>query len=271
MAKLTKINLFACLLVLLSANVLAATSFSTVTIDGQLPENDITARTGYKVTYKIDKPGWYLLPSHFAKARKSDSYPTPTKENPKDSYTNYIDYRYSFSPFSKKYIYCEKVYNVPGVEDECGFEQIFNVRSEDMQRLSEEDLINNYMAYVLFSADWYYFSKPVKVSYDYHPYMLVQNGNEADDMGMLQSKLKEGWNLINYPVYLAYGHVKLGDCKFEKIYAFDDELQKWEGPEKEFPIDDELASAGLAVKVSEDCLFLARKEAPGPPTIPAFE
>ena len=275
MTKLIRIHLFICLLTLLSASVLAVASYSTVIIDGQLPEKDTITRTGYKVTYKIEEPGWYLLPNHFARTIKSDSYPTPTKENPRDSYINNIDYQYSFSPFSKQYVYCKKTFE--NIQDECDVEKFFNAKGEDLQKLSQEDLGNNYIAYVMLSADWYYFSKPVKVSYDYHPYMLVQNGNEADDFGMLQSKLKKGWNLINYPVYLAYRHVKLGNCNFEKIYVFDEDGQKWVpisvADFKEENDDDlqEIAGAGLAIRVSEDCSFLARKEVTGPPTIPAFE
>ena len=183
MNKIIKTGLLLGVFLILSSSVFAASSFSTITIDGQLPENDIITNTGYKVTYKIDEPGWYLLPNHFAKAQKTDSYPTPTKDNPRDSYINFIDYQYSFSPFSKQYVYCKKTFE--GIQDECDIGQFFNANADDLSRLSQQDLGNNYFAYVSFSADWYYFSKPVKVSYDYHPYMLVQNGNEADDFNCI--------------------------------------------------------------------------------------
>ncbi len=223
--------------------------------------NDISGKL-YTVTYTMDEPGWYLLPNGMA---------VVTFENTQDlqSFYRSSDYQYAFSPFSKEYTQCEREPNSNPLV--CSFEDIYGISDEELDQLPQESIARNYFAYTALSADWHYYSKPVTIKYQYYPFMLDTFSEGDDDFGLMGAKLRGGWNLIIYPPYLAYQDVELGDCNIEKMYAFNDIGQgAWiQIPEREY-VDGELSGAGMAIKVTNDCTFLAEKgSGSAPPSIPS--
>ncbi len=261
-----KIILTTSLMILLSIFFVSATFLSTTNFTNEYANNYGITKTGYKITYDITSPGWYLLPYQ-------ESTINFAEETDLISFYNSIDYKWAFSPFTKQYVACEKKLNYNPLL--CNPEKIYNKNLISLSSsLSAEGFARNYRAYMVLSADWHYYSKPVKVVYEYQPFMLHDSLTGDQPFGLLAGILKSGWNLINFPAYLAYGDLTLGDCNFEEISAWDSENQKW----LVFPdesasnfiesLEDNgegLSGMGVAIKVVNDCTFLKKKDSPTPP------
>lgn len=125
------------------------------------------------------------------------------------------------------------------------------------------------------SAAWYYFSAPVTMSF------------VAEDGGGMP-KLQQGWNFLTIgpslsllnPDVKASNHFPVGDCKFEKLFTWDSQTQKWS--EKNMGMSsvedalDELSDpdaigAGVVIKVKNTCQLGTNSDSDNrlaPPTIP---
>ena len=206
----------------------------------------------FKTTWRIESPGWYLLPSR--NFETVGGFKDGTDYSLVDS-SNNVDYKYLFSPFTQKYVRCEGTSRM--VCDD--IQKTLGMSESQFTSLGQQE-ITEIMNSVSLSADWYYYSKPLQIIYEYRPFHLEE---------LSKTRLKEGWNLINFPAYFTTKELKLGNCNFEKIYLFDDELQDWElvsqNDLERVPI-----GSGMAIKVSNDCNFLVFNEGEiqNPPQIP---
>jgi len=296
--KIERIILSAALILLFSAVISSAYTFSTTNYVNEVAENYGVTKTGYYVTYDIKRAGWYLLPALSSLATISDGGYEP--EDYADYFKNiyYADsYKYTFSPFTKKYIKCTRFPNINPLY--CPEEEIYNLPDKDIQEgWNSEEFMNDYFAYTAISADWHYYTKPVKVIYTYWPgrfYDIKNTGTSTTinentgeskttdvyQIGFFGAKLKSGWNIISFPSYAAFGDITIGECNILRIYGWDDENQNWinliensreELVEKLTSGRDDYSGMGMAIKVSEDCTFLKKiGDIPGknaPPALP---
>lgn len=242
---------------LISLSVFVSAFWETTFEDKSLTYPDYPSSKVYTITYHINEPGWYLLPGYF-----NNNFDFADGQEFGAIHKS-MDYRFAFSPFFKKYSMCERSPNTNPLV--CSFEDIFGKTEEELANLGESVRVNDYFIYTALSADWNYYSKPFTVKYQLYPFTL-----RANDARLLSAQLKEGWNLIMYPPYLAYGDIALGDCSIEKAYTFIGEGSYWNEINIERFVDEELSGAGVAIKVANDCTFLAEKnsETPQLPALP---
>jgi len=237
--------------------ILSIGSVFALTITNYEPGNypAFASNNIYTVKYSITEPGWYLLPSNRALVNYANGQDLA-------SLVEAVDYKFVFSPFTKKYGQCEN--------GACDYEDIYGVSIQELQSLPQDTVMNDYLTYTTIAADWHYYSRPVTIEYQYFPFMLQDFGNNLDfGVGLFGSRLKKGWNLITYNPYLAHEEIELGDCSIERMYAFDDGDQSWAKIDENDYIRKELSGFGIAVKVTNDCNFLASKESNvAPSTIP---
>ena len=266
------------LLVGLSAFV-SAVSFTTEIFDSGYSTEYFRDNFGienlhaYRVNYNINKAGWYLLPSGRGEVQLASLSEQKNQDIPYEQIHKAYDYRYALSPFTKKYIRCERQpYSNPLV---CDIAEILDESESYLNSLPEDKLNTNYMAYLGLNADWYYYSKPTTVSFDFHPININK---------LFNSKLKAGWNLITYPSHVAYGEVTIGDCNIERLYAWDDGNQVWDKFPDTYLSDrarlvdeltdgkEALSGIGMAIKVTNGCTLITKKgslvSGEGPPAIP---
>ncbi|MEK6937923.1 MAG: hypothetical protein AABX04_02670 [Nanoarchaeota archaeon] len=198
----------------------------------------------YKVTYQQTiLKGWNLLPANQG-AWSIAGDTSETKVLPK------IKAYYMYLPLQNKYV------NALG-----GF------NDQDFK------LVQSNQQYLQSSAGWYYMADTIVLSY------IAEDGG-----GM--PKLYRGWNLLTIgpslsvlnPKVKVNNHFPYGDCKFEKLFMWDSQAQKWSeknvGMPKVEDALDELADsdaigAGIAIKVKDSCQLGTGSEAiTAPPALP---
>jgi len=242
-----KLILIISILSLLIITTVFATSWSISQFENTLAAGSDYTKNAYKVTYDIEKPGWYLLPSrtfsdnvgHFVEGTDYSLLDSPEK----------VSYRYAFSPFTKKYVRCTGV----GSTLSC---------KEKMEEILGDQDPETALDYVGFAADWYYYEKPIKFEFEYQP---------PDIAELITTKLKAGWNLITFPAYLATDELQLSNCNILKVFIYDDEEQQWIAiPLDSIDSDMSYIGGGVAIKVQNDCTLLEKieEEIAPPPTIP---
>jgi len=258
-----KIILTASLILLLSVAFVSAVSFTTELFDSGYSDDYFRDNFGidnhaYRINYNIDQAGWYLLPSRRGEVQLASLSEQSNQAYSYEQIHKAYDYRYALSPFTKKYVQCVRIPNYNPLS--CDITKIYDESESYLQSLSEEEFSMNYEVFDGLSADWYYYSKPTKVSFDYHPIQINK---------LLYSKLKSGWNLITYPPHLGHEDLELGDCNIEKAYLWVDEDQEWFSIMSNL-IDDDYSGGGVAIKVTDDCTFVKKKgsSVSGPPSIP---
>ena len=254
---------------ILSSIMLAQISIAYVITSSEFTNNAILneiTNKGYRITYTIQKPGWYLLPNTNSIAGKGIS----VEQNDLNKFYKSSDYQYAFSPFTKKYIPCERKPNYNPLY--CDILKILDKPQSYLSSLSDQTLGKEYLAYTALSADWHYYTKPLEVVYEYQPFTLFDFEDNSEEVGILGAKLKAGWNIIIYPAYLSHGEVELGNCNFEKIYFFDDDNQKWVSVTEQLlrTTNDDISGVGMAIKVTEDCTLVKKKSESSqqPPGVP---
>lgn len=262
---------------ILASVVFVSASITTNLFESSSEGSEYTSNA-YKVTYSITKPGWYLLPSRAVESVGSPKFPTradTSLDSTQWDSPEYISAKWIFSPFTKKYIAYTNQGDRWWLTDEV-VEKFYGITI-----LGEEQMLPM-MRYTSLSAGWVYYTKPVILEYEYYPFDIDRSGH--DELDLVQAKLKKGWNLIVYPPYAAYDEITIGNCNIERLYGWDDENQKWEP----FPnVSDKaqlikeltnqgsvdasaISGLGMAIKVSDDCNFLTKKESSqiNPPAIP---
>lgn len=247
----------ALVLVLSLSFLVSAVSWKTEAIDAPeyanaYSDSKLNVPYYFRTNWNIQKPGWYLLPS-----RNFDvigGFKEGTDYSLIDS-SNNVDYKYVFSPFTKQYVRCEGTDRLM-CEDSKKTIGLTETQFRSLNENEMEDMRNSFSL----TAEWYYYSKPIQLSYEYRPFHLER---------LSETRLKEGWNIINFPAYLTTGELKLGNCVFQKIYLFDDDLQEWEKLSVE-DLERVPIGSGMAIQVSQDCNFLIFNEgsSQSPPQIP---
>jgi len=189
MKKITTIFITATLIFVFAQTVIA---FSNTTFeDKSSTYPNRSSGKVYTVTYEMNNEGWYLLPSQLAVSAFK-----PGEDL--QSFYRASDYKFAFSPFSKKYTQCVRKPNINPLA--CDLEDIYRIPEEELWQLPKESAAREYLAYTGLSADWHYYSKPTTVTYQYYPFMLGGFQKDDDDIGLFAVKLKSGWNYFNQEV-----------------------------------------------------------------------
>lgn len=266
-----KLILFSSLMIFVSLAVfVSADYFSTTSSTETYSQPGWITDNSYVVEYDITEPGWYLLPS----SNGIVPWISIEKEVDYADFYGAADYRYRYSPFTNKYV------RVGEGDDPLDYDFIgfYGLSEDNFRIISQETFSKDYLAYDVISADWHYYSKPVKVNYEYRPQSMIGFEEGDDEPGLMDAKLKKGWNMIIYPPYAAYGDVVLGDCNIEKLHIWMGALQEWDSSpdvsgeeltEIMTSIGNDGSGSGMAIKVTNDCTFLKEKELEGPPSIPS--
>lgn len=212
-----KIIMIVMMLILMIASVFASSVSTTRTSNG------------YDVTYVIDNPGWYLLPTEAAYSNAI--------YNPSMTVFNALaKYKFFQSPLTLQFEQCK---------DRVGNKLTCPLREQTAQK-NEDSLAYN--------AAWSYYTQPTFATFHYD-HSLVAGRYD-------QGQLRKGWNLVTFPPHLAYGKVYLNNCAIMRAYAWNVDEQGWNMVDMHALQNNysSLSGKGMAVKVARDCNLVQSKE-----------